>query len=146
VGNWEQVVKQAAIKQVREAAKIRRFTGQTARWRRLVLERDGYRCLLCEGASNLEAHHLDRWYDAPLKRLKVTNGATLCRSCHRQHHSGNGSEFPKDVTALLRIRIKYLKVRPLSPLKKLEILSIAPKKQFVLCRNYMGITMPEFRD
>lgn len=116
MSNLSQVMKQAFIRKTNIAArKVKRFTGHTARWRRLVLSRDGFQCLLCGSSTSLQAHHIERWYDAPLKRLKVSNGATLCKKCHTEHHDSTGHEFPAEVTRRL---IAIISGRVLAPVGK----------------------------
>jgi hypothetical protein len=56
-------------------------------WRKQVLERDGYRCVKCGGTKRLHAHHLQSWAEAPMLRLDVRNGVTLCEPCHITWHS-----------------------------------------------------------
>jgi len=51
-------------------------------WRKLVYERDNYKCWICE-ATNLNAHHLKSWAKYPKLRYKVNNGLTLCEFCHK---------------------------------------------------------------
>lgn len=55
--------------------------------RKIVLERDGYKCKICGSDKNLEFHHI-----VPLKEFKQfatlrMNGVTLCRSCHQKTDS-----------------------------------------------------------
>jgi 5-methylcytosine-specific restriction protein A len=48
--------------------------------RRAILERDGYRCVMCGSKERLEADHI-----VPASRggaHTVANGRTLCRRCH----------------------------------------------------------------
>lgn len=53
------------------------------RWRLAVYTRDGFCCRLCrKGKRRLNAHHIRRWSDYPELRFVVSNGITLCRSCH----------------------------------------------------------------
>lgn len=61
-------------------------------WRKAVFERDKYTCVLC-GAKNkkglgktVELHpdHIKPQSIFPELRLDVTNGRTLCASCHRK--------------------------------------------------------------
>lgn len=60
----------------------------TAAWfrlRRLVLDRDGWRCRQCGKAGRLETHHI-----VPVEHggaeLDPDNCLTLCRSCHIALH------------------------------------------------------------
>lgn len=59
-------------------------------WRRLVFERDGYRCLDC-GVKNgdgknvvLNADHILPFAYFPRLRFDINNGQTLCRPCHKK--------------------------------------------------------------
>jgi len=61
-------------------------------WRKEVLKRDNYTCKRCGKAKNIEAHHIERWVDAPEKRFDVANGISLCEKCHKLIHS-KGIEF-----------------------------------------------------
>ena len=51
------------------------------RWARAIKHRDNWRCRSCGKAGRLEADHI-----VPLHRggsaYSMTNGQTLCRSCH----------------------------------------------------------------
>jgi 5-methylcytosine-specific restriction endonuclease McrA len=52
--------------------------------RRLVLERDGWRCQACGSSADLQVHHLrsrGRLGDDMLDNL-----IALCTRCHRQQH------------------------------------------------------------
>lgn len=54
-------------------------------WRKKVYERDNYKCQMpgCNGTcKKLCAHHIKRWADCPPLRFVVSNGITLCQSCH----------------------------------------------------------------
>ncbi len=53
-------------------------------WRKAVLRRDRKRCRLCQAASRLEAHHIYPYALYVEKRWEVSNGITLCQSCHRR--------------------------------------------------------------
>lgn len=57
---------------------------QYQEWRKLVLERDCYKCQMprCRAKKRLQVHHILRYADAPLLRYTVSNGITLCSSCH----------------------------------------------------------------
>ena len=61
-------------------------------WRNAVLERDAYICQHCDRHCNknekgLAAHHVQPYADHPELRFDVSNGLTLCRSCHMALHS-----------------------------------------------------------
>lgn len=56
-------------------------------WRRSVLKRDGFKCQECGATNNLHAHHIVRWVDAPMLRVFVENGVTLCEQCHVGIHA-----------------------------------------------------------
>ena len=112
--NWDRVAENAFIQKSAVArVNVKRFTNFTRLWRRLCLQRDGYRCLLCGASTNLEVHHIVRWVDAPLLRLKKENGATLCRVCHQKWHGPQGNIFPREIVEQLLAEIKKKKVRVL---------------------------------
>ncbi len=55
-------------------------------WRRQVFMRDKYQCAVCGKKGKLDAHHIKTFADYPKLRTEVSNGITLCKSCHRQVH------------------------------------------------------------
>lgn len=56
-------------------------------WRDQVFERDQYTCQYChQQGGHLNAHHVWAWMNYPALRFDVTNGITLCRTCHRKVH------------------------------------------------------------
>lgn len=58
------------------------------RWRNSVFERDGFTCHKCgQVGGKLNAHHLDGYDKHKEKRLDVSNGITLCESCHIDFHA-----------------------------------------------------------
>ena len=58
---------------------------QWARLRRVVIDRDGWRCRRCGHPGNLEVHHVE-----PLAAggapLALANLETVCRWCHLSAH------------------------------------------------------------
>lgn len=55
-------------------------------WIKSVKERDNYICQHC-GCNNrlrMQAHHIVPWKDSIELRFELTNGMTLCRSCHKK--------------------------------------------------------------
>lgn len=61
-------------------------------WVKTVKNRDGWRCVECSSQDRLHAHHIKRWKDYPDLRYEVSNGVTLCHSCHEKAH-GKGFKF-----------------------------------------------------
>ena len=60
------------------------------KWRKLVFERDDYRCLDCGIKSGeidrkiiLQADHIYPFALFPRLRFDINNGRTLCIDCHR---------------------------------------------------------------
>ena len=55
------------------------------RWRKKVFERDNYRCQWCakRGKQYVQADHIFSFSRFPKKRFLVSNGRTLCISCHK---------------------------------------------------------------
>ena len=52
-------------------------------WRRAVFERDNYTCADCgKRGGDLEADHIKPWAYCPELRYTVSNGRTLCATCH----------------------------------------------------------------
>lgn len=56
-------------------------------WAREVKIRDHYTCVVCgiKGVA-LHSHHLNAWASYPDQRYDVSNGVTLCTSCHENFH------------------------------------------------------------
>lgn len=55
-------------------------------WGKAVKERDGNKCVVCGSADHIEAHHIIPWYAGVKQRFLLSNGITLCRSCHVLAH------------------------------------------------------------
>lgn len=60
-----------------------RMNPESRLWRKAVLERDKNHCRRCHGTARLETHHIHPFGQYPEKRWEVSNGVTLCRSCHQ---------------------------------------------------------------
>jgi len=52
---------------------------------RRVLDRDGWRCQKCGGASGLQVHHLR--FRSSLGDDDIQNLISLCSSCHEKIHA-----------------------------------------------------------
>lgn len=57
-------------------------------WRKAIYERDDYTCQTCKvRGGRLHPHHIKSWELYPELRFEVSNGQTLCISCHKQTDS-----------------------------------------------------------
>ena len=54
--------------------------------RRKRIERDGFQCVMCGSAKNLNVHHIT--YDC-LYREDVTDLVTVCKKCHEKLHAND---------------------------------------------------------
>ena len=61
-------------------------------WRIAVFNRDGFKCVWCgyDKGRILEADHIKPWKLYPKLRYLVSNGRTLCRSCHMKTDTWGG--------------------------------------------------------
>jgi len=81
-----------AIDIVRTDGKVRGGSGaernmpEYIEWRDAVYRRDGYTCQECGAQSELNAHHIKSWARHPELRFDVSNGVTLCKTCHAKKH------------------------------------------------------------
>lgn len=67
------------------------FNGEIRKWRDQIYVRDDYTCQLCEEkGGKLNAHHLNSWDKHPDDRFELSNGITLCESCHKDFHGVYG--------------------------------------------------------
>lgn len=71
---------------------IKRQYPEYAEWRKAVYERDAYTCQCCGiRGVKLNAHHIRNYADCRELRTEVSNGTSLCVSCHYAFHSRYGS-------------------------------------------------------
>lgn len=63
-------------------------------WRKGVYSRDNYFCQLCGSKKSgiLIAHHINSYLRFPELRTELSNGVTLCNSCHKEFHSTYGNK------------------------------------------------------
>jgi len=64
-------------------------------WSRFIRARDGHRCVNCEAAAEIQAHHIFRRAVLADASFELGNGITLCRKCHSKAHKAfNGRPTP----------------------------------------------------
>ena len=49
---------------------------------KLIFERDGYKCQLCDATGNLQVDHIVSWSEFKELRFDPDNCRTLCAKCH----------------------------------------------------------------
>lgn len=52
------------------------------RWAKAIKNRDNWACILCGSTEKLHADHIKSFTLFPELRFELTNGRTLCKSCH----------------------------------------------------------------
>lgn len=65
---------------------------KSIKWSLAVRNRDGNKCTRCGTMENLHAHHIVPWRVSEELRYEISNGITLCNSCH---HKEERKCFPK---------------------------------------------------
>ncbi len=62
-------------------------------WKELVFRRDNFICQSCgKRGGDLNAHHIQNFAEYPELRLKIENGTTLHKNCHRDFHKKYGTK------------------------------------------------------
>lgn len=85
-----------------EIMKIRNSTLSHV-WRTMVFERDNYTCQECGlRGVYLHAHHIREFSKFPELRFVLSNGLTLCKSCHINLHKKNKN--PVEIKMLNGVR------------------------------------------
>ncbi len=78
-----------------DKAKRDRLSQEAALWRKQVLERDNYTCVICHKSSGeLHADHIKQFAFYPNLRFVLSNGRTLCKGCHRKTKTWGNSKRP----------------------------------------------------
>lgn len=62
-----------------------RTSGEYKRYRKSILEKDGYTCQNClQHGGNLHVDHIKQFAFFPELRFNISNGRTLCVECHKK--------------------------------------------------------------
>lgn len=73
----------------RSPMEVRR-SGEYKDWRNAVFQRDNYTCQMCGARGvKINAHHIKQFAFYPEQRTELSNGITLCVSCHKAVHHGS---------------------------------------------------------
>lgn len=81
-------------KKEREDSKNRTLNPKTKKWRAKVFKRDNYVCQVCnQRGRKLAAHHIFNWWSHKKLRFVTSNGATLCKKCHKEFHHRFGTKY-----------------------------------------------------
>lgn len=93
-GAWMMGKNNINYKHGKSSETLARDLTKVNRWRRRIFERDRYKCQKCgdDKGGNLRAHHIKTWANFPELRYELTNGITLCDSCHKWVHSKRNIE------------------------------------------------------
>lgn len=83
----------------------RKYSGRSegdVKWSKSIKLRDDYCCQNPNCSSRvgiMHAHHIESYVDNPELRTEITNGTTLCSSCHNEFHSvfGKGGNNRKQL-------------------------------------------------
>lgn len=69
---------------------VERNSKKAKEWRIAVFQRDKFTCQMCGAVGGkLNAHHIKEWAKYKKLRFDISNGITLCESCHKNLHRRN---------------------------------------------------------
>ena len=76
----------------------RKNTKKHREWRKKILKRDEFTCVVCDGEYTinthmLNAHHIHDYSHYPEIRYDMNNGACLCQDCHIHFHCDYKKSF-----------------------------------------------------
>lgn len=83
-----------------EAEKLRKSPAYKT-WRTAVFIRDDKKCVWCGSKKNIEADHIKPRYLFPELTLELSNGRTLCNTCHRKTRSYMNAYLKREDYAVL---------------------------------------------
>ena len=69
--------------------RVRIFNANDIVWRKKIFIRDNFTCIICSKKGGvLNAHHIKAWSEYKALRTDLSNGITVCDSCHKKIHKG----------------------------------------------------------
>ena len=71
-------------------------------WRDQVFKRDLYTCVLCGSQGYLHADHILPYSTHPQHRFDLSNGRTLCATCHMKTDTYGGKMIKKIAATVMR--------------------------------------------
>lgn len=72
-----------------ESRRLLRSSTQNRNWARAIRKRDNFICQICGGHGHI-ADHIKKFSEYPELRFELSNGRTLCQSCHlKTNNYGN---------------------------------------------------------
>lgn len=87
-------IRKSLTKNWDEYVKYDRNCAASRRWSKEVRSRDQFMCQHCKSTDKrLHAHHIKSWKDNELLRFDISNGITLCISCHSNEHKDDPSRI-----------------------------------------------------
>lgn len=75
----------------------RHDSNEYKQWRKMVYERDQYKCVKYGSKNKLNAHHIKSWKYYPDLRYNINNGITLCEKCHIEVHKKYGYDSKEEM-------------------------------------------------
>ena len=100
---------------------IKRHSAAHKKWINEVLKRDKYICQWCHCLDDLVAHHIKEWEPHPELRLELSNGLTLCRTCHMRHHKNNKGKKLTSTKERIRTGVGWPKGKKFTEMHKLKL-------------------------
>lgn len=79
------------------------YSNEYKNWRKAVFERDGFTCQECGDMGYVTAHHIKSFAHYPDLRYEISNGKTLCESCHEKTDNYKGRNKGKKLLALTKL-------------------------------------------
>lgn len=105
-----------------------------------VHKRNGFRCVLCDGARDLHAHHLDPVAHNPLRAYDEANLVTICGNCHRELHGRNLELLLLDYTEMARAFSDFWSLVGFRKLQR----PFARKQKRTMVRHFVDVKSIEY--